>query len=140
MKISYGTAAAGGSQQHTGSQLRIAGYGPGAANVVGLTDQTDTFGTISEHARAEPRHGIALSKNAKISRPSPRGRRCRSPSRAGLRRRPTGRYRFGDQTQTVDVIDGTVTATFTAPAATTGVTVTATGVQSGVADDAVAVR
>ncbi len=46
MKVSYGTSAAGGSQQHTGAQVRIAGYGPGAANVVGLTDQTDTFGTI----------------------------------------------------------------------------------------------
>ncbi|BDI23809.1 alkaline phosphatase [Herbiconiux sp. L3-i23] len=47
MKISYGTAAPGGSQQHTGSQLRIAGYGPGAANIVGLTDQTDNFFTIT---------------------------------------------------------------------------------------------
>ncbi|WP_082468252.1 alkaline phosphatase [Leifsonia sp. Leaf264] len=47
LRISYGTAVAGGSQQHTGSQLRIAAYGPGAANVVGLTDQTDTFFTIS---------------------------------------------------------------------------------------------
>lgn len=47
MTISYGTAAAGGSQQHTGSQVRIAGYGPQAANVVGLTDQTDLFFTIA---------------------------------------------------------------------------------------------
>lgn len=47
MTINYGTAAAGGSQQHTGSQLRIAAYGPQAANVVGLTDQTDVFFTIS---------------------------------------------------------------------------------------------
>ncbi|WP_431835641.1 alkaline phosphatase [Cellulomonas sp. Y8] len=47
MIIAYGTSPAGGSQQHTGSQLRIAGYGPGAANVVGLTDQTDVFFTIS---------------------------------------------------------------------------------------------
>lgn len=47
MTISYGTAAAGGSQQHTGSQLRIAGYGPQAANIEGLTDQTDLFFTIS---------------------------------------------------------------------------------------------
>nr|WP_082510537.1 alkaline phosphatase [Leifsonia sp. Leaf325] len=51
LRISYGTAAAGGSQQHTGSQLRIAAYGPGAANVVGLTDQTDTFFTISNALR-----------------------------------------------------------------------------------------
>ncbi|MDL9980629.1 alkaline phosphatase [Microbacterium candidum] len=47
LRISYGTAAAGGSQQHTGSQLRIAGYGPGAIRVLGLTDQTDTFFTIA---------------------------------------------------------------------------------------------
>lgn len=46
MMISYGTAAAGKSQQHTGSQLRIAGYGPQAANVAGLTDQSDLFFTI----------------------------------------------------------------------------------------------
>lgn len=47
MVIAYGTSAAGGSQQHTGTQLRIAGYGPGAANVVGLSDQTDVFGSVS---------------------------------------------------------------------------------------------
>ncbi|MRJ78198.1 alkaline phosphatase [Aeromicrobium sp. SMF47] len=47
LTINYGTSAAGGSQQHTGSQLRIAAYGPQAANVVGLTDQTDLFFTIS---------------------------------------------------------------------------------------------
>ncbi len=46
MTISYGTADTGGSQQHTGSQVRIAGYGPGAANVVGLSDQTDVFSTV----------------------------------------------------------------------------------------------
>ena len=46
MTINYGTAAAGGSQQHTGTQVRLAGYGPGAANVVGLTDQTDLNTTI----------------------------------------------------------------------------------------------
>jgi alkaline phosphatase len=47
MTMSYGTAPLGGSQQHTGSQLRIAGYGPQAANAVGLTDQTDLFFTIA---------------------------------------------------------------------------------------------
>ncbi|WP_243758184.1 alkaline phosphatase [Allobranchiibius sp. GilTou38] len=47
MTLNYATAAAGASQQHTGTQLRIAGYGPQAANVVGLTDQTDLFFTIS---------------------------------------------------------------------------------------------
>lgn len=48
MAVLYGTSPAGGSQQHTGSQLRIAGYGPGAANIVGLTDQTDLFFTIKD--------------------------------------------------------------------------------------------
>lgn len=46
MTIAYGTAPFGGSQQHTGTQVRIAGYGPKAANVVGLTDQTDLHFTI----------------------------------------------------------------------------------------------
>lgn len=46
MAVLYATSPSGGSQQHTGSQLRVAGYGPGAANIVGLTDQTDLFFTI----------------------------------------------------------------------------------------------
>lgn len=46
MTISYGTAEAG-SQGHTGTQLRVAAYGPGAFNFAGLTDQTDMFYTIS---------------------------------------------------------------------------------------------
>ena len=35
-------------QGHTGTQLRIAGYGPGAANVTGLTDQTDLHFTVAD--------------------------------------------------------------------------------------------
>lgn len=46
MAVSYGTAEEG-SMGHTGTQLRVAAYGPGAANVMGLTDQTDLFFTIS---------------------------------------------------------------------------------------------
>lgn len=66
MKVAYGTAAAGGSQQHTGAQLRIAGYGPGAADVVGLTDQTDTFFTISRALQLE-RSYAALSARASVA-------------------------------------------------------------------------
>lgn len=51
MTINYATSATSGSQQHTGSQLRIAAYGPRAANVVGLTDQTDVFFTIRDALR-----------------------------------------------------------------------------------------
>jgi len=47
MTLSYGNSEAE-SQEHTGSQLRIAAYGPYAANVVGLTDQTDLFFTLKE--------------------------------------------------------------------------------------------
>ena len=48
LAISYGTAEADESQEHTGSQLRVAAYGPRAANVVGLTDQTDLFFTMRD--------------------------------------------------------------------------------------------
>lgn len=65
MAINYGTST-GGSQQHTGSQLRIAGYGPGAANIVGLTDQTDLFFTIRDALGLadDPAHA---SDKAKVS-------------------------------------------------------------------------
>jgi alkaline phosphatase len=53
LRISYGTAGEGGSQQHTGSQIRIAAFGPRAANVVGLSDQTDTFYTIVDALRLD---------------------------------------------------------------------------------------
>ena len=45
MVISYGNSE-DEPQGNTGSQLRIAAYGPHAANVVGLTDQTDLFLTM----------------------------------------------------------------------------------------------
>jgi alkaline phosphatase/streptomycin-6-phosphatase len=43
MTVNYATEPHGTSQDHTGSQLRIAAQGPQAANVVGVTDQTDLF-------------------------------------------------------------------------------------------------
>ena len=45
MVMSYGNSEEE-SMEHTGTQLRIAAYGPHAANVVGLTDQTDLYYTI----------------------------------------------------------------------------------------------
>jgi alkaline phosphatase len=45
MAINYGTSTTS-SQQHTGTQVRLAGYGPQAANVVGITDDTDLFFTM----------------------------------------------------------------------------------------------
>ncbi|MGW4098280.1 alkaline phosphatase [Mycobacterium sp. NPDC004974] len=49
LTVSYGTSdnLDAMDQGHTGSQLRIAAYGPGAANIVGLSDQTDLFFTMT---------------------------------------------------------------------------------------------
>ncbi|RJQ66902.1 alkaline phosphatase [Pseudonocardiaceae bacterium YIM PH 21723] len=46
MHINYATST-GSSQSHTGTEVRIVGYGPQAANIVGTTNQTDLFYTIS---------------------------------------------------------------------------------------------
>ncbi len=55
MAVSYGTNVYHRSQDHTGTQVRIAAMGPQAANVVGVRDQTDLF---------------ALMRRALISRPA----------------------------------------------------------------------
>ena len=54
MTMNYATADEEESQGHTGTQLRIAAYGPGAANVVGLTDQTDMHFTIADGLGLDP--------------------------------------------------------------------------------------
>lgn len=57
LTVSYGTSdnLDAMDQGHTGAQLRIAAYGPSAANIVGLSDQTDLFFTISR--------ALALNEN-----------------------------------------------------------------------------
>ncbi|MFZ6992000.1 alkaline phosphatase [Curtobacterium sp. RRHDQ66] len=131
MKVSYGTAGAGASQQHTGTQVRIAASGPGAANVVGLTDQNDTFFTISDGLRLNA-DLAALSRGARIDlsvgAPRPNQRVVLTGSRfAGDRqvRVAVGSTDLG----TVDVIDGTATVSWRATKGSS--TVTFTGVQSG---------
>jgi len=47
MTVSYATNLPGLSQEHTGAQLRLAAQGPQAANVVGVSDQTDLFRLIA---------------------------------------------------------------------------------------------
>ncbi|WP_392559441.1 alkaline phosphatase [Orbus mooreae] len=47
MTVSYATSDTE-SQNHTGTQIRIAAYGPNAANVSGLLDQTDLFFIIRD--------------------------------------------------------------------------------------------
>jgi alkaline phosphatase len=50
MLVSYGTSADlfAADEGHTGTQVRLAAYGPHAANVVGLTDQSDLFFTMTD--------------------------------------------------------------------------------------------
>jgi alkaline phosphatase len=47
MTVSYGNAEEG-AQGHTGTQLRVAAYGPYAANFSGLLDQTDMHYIIAD--------------------------------------------------------------------------------------------
>ncbi|SFF79063.1 alkaline phosphatase [Curtobacterium sp. YR515] len=131
MKVSYGTSAAGSSQQHTGTQVRIAAYGPGAANVVGLSDQTDTFSTIRDGLRLHD-DLAALSRGARIDLSV-------GASRPNQRVTLTGSRFAGDRQvrvavgstdlDTVDVIDGTATVAWKATSGKS--TITFTGVQSG---------
>lgn len=49
MTISYATASEpGGSQEHTGTQIRVAASGPEAYRVEGVTNQTDLFTTMTK--------------------------------------------------------------------------------------------
>ncbi|WP_275461003.1 alkaline phosphatase [Streptomyces noursei] len=46
LKVNYSTNTPGQSQEHTGTQVRIAAQGPQAYRVLGVTNQTDLFTTI----------------------------------------------------------------------------------------------
>ena len=46
MVVNYATNLDGRSQSHTGTEVRVAAQGPQAANVVGITDQTDLNRTM----------------------------------------------------------------------------------------------
>ncbi|WP_369360463.1 alkaline phosphatase [Streptomyces sp. cg2] len=46
LKVNYSTNTPGKSQEHTGTQVRIAAQGPQAYRVLGVTNQTDLFTTI----------------------------------------------------------------------------------------------
>jgi alkaline phosphatase len=134
MKLSYGTAGLGGSQQHTGTQVRVAAYGPGAANVVGLTDQTDTFFTMANALKLD-RGTAALSKGASVVTSDYRPDKGEGITVTGSRfagdRQVTLTTSAGDLVGTYDVIDGRVVIPFTAPATSGPLTLTLTGVQTG---------
>jgi alkaline phosphatase len=73
MTLAYGTAEEGGSQMHTGTQVRIAAYGPQAANVSGLTDQTDLFFTVKRALRLPDRARHAGDEKSTVSVTVPDG-------------------------------------------------------------------
>ncbi len=54
MVIAYGTNGLGRGQEHTGTQVRVAGQGPQAANLVGVIDQTDLFVVMARALRLLP--------------------------------------------------------------------------------------
>ena len=47
MVVNYATNLDGRSQSHTGTEVRVAAQGPQAANVLGITNQTDLFHTMA---------------------------------------------------------------------------------------------
>lgn len=51
MKVNYATSPVTGSQDHTGANVPFLGFGPGAANVPALLDQTDIFDIITQALR-----------------------------------------------------------------------------------------
>ncbi|MGY4992306.1 alkaline phosphatase [Streptomyces sp. 900105245] len=51
LKVNYSTNTPGQSQEHTGTQVRIAAQGPQAYRVLGVTNQTDLFAMIREALR-----------------------------------------------------------------------------------------
>ncbi len=131
MKVSYGTAASGSSQQHTDTQVRIAAYGPGAANVVGLSDQTDTFSTIRDGLRLTE-DVASLSRGARldVSDHTPRrGERVTLTASRFAGDRQVRVQAGGTDLGTLDVIDGSASVRWAAGRGST--TVTVTGVQTG---------
>lgn len=130
MIVAYGTSAAGGSQQHTGAQVRIAGYGPGAANVVGLTDQTDLFFT-SANTLGLNQDLASLSAAATLAAPTevlPGATYTVTASGLNADWQVRGSDDLGQQ----DVLRGTASFQVTAPAEPGTQTVTLTGAQTGV--------
>lgn len=132
MIVSYGTAPAGGSQQHTGAQVRIAGYGPGAADVVGLVDQTDVFFTTQ---RMLELNGTFAEQSADASAVvptepvAPEGKVTVGAS--GFHGDWTAEVRVaGQEPREVDVINGAFTVELDAPSATGPVEVSIVGKQS----------
>ncbi len=134
LKVSYGTGGPTGIQQHTGSQLRIAGFGPRAANIVGLTDQTDTFFTMA-NALTLNRDTASFSSraSAKVSSSTvdPGHSITVTAHRFNGDRQVSMALNTGQSLGQLDLIDGRVVSSASAPLTPGDYTVTVTGLQSG---------
>ena len=132
MTINYATST-GSSQQHTGTQLRVAGYGPGAANIVGLTDQTDLFFTI--------RNALGLADDAEHASDKAKVTATPATVKPGKRVTITASRFYGDRRASVKVSPGGQSVTRDLSGGTLRLTikpkkhgtykVTVTGAQSG---------
>ena len=72
MAVNFATAKSNrdedalGGQKHTGSQLRVAASGPGAANVTGQIDQTDLFFVVNNALGIDGlNHGLTFDNKMK---------------------------------------------------------------------------
>ncbi len=133
MIVAYGTSPTGGSQQHTGAQVRIGAYGPGAANVAGLTDQTDLFftstGTLDLEAdRAALNAGATIAFNGE---PTPGAEITATVSGLPADWQVTGALGDDDASPEEDIIDGSASFPLTVPETAGTYTFTVTGVQTG---------
>jgi len=133
MIVAYGTSPAGGSQQHTGSQVRIGAYGPGAANVAGLTDQTDLFftsaGTLSLNADT-----AALNNGATVTfdgEPTPGAEITATVTGLPADWQATGNLTDDETSTEVDIINGSASFPLTVPEDTGVYTFEVAGVQTG---------
>jgi alkaline phosphatase len=133
MIVAYGTSPEGGSQQHTGAQVRIGAYGPGAANVAGLTDQTDVFFTATGTLDLNPDR-TALNRGASITfdgEATPGASITATVTGLPADWQATGALDEGEASAEIDVIDGSATFPVTVPADAGTSEFTVTGAQTG---------
>ncbi|MEE6295909.1 alkaline phosphatase [Georgenia wangjunii] len=133
MIVAYGTAPEGGSQQHTGASVPIAAYGPGAANVAGLTDDTDTFFTTMSVLGLNGDLASLSASASVVLDPSPVAPGAPvTVSTSGLNGdRQVVATLGGEPIGQADVIDGVALFDLTAPEAVGEHPVVLTGLQTG---------
>ncbi len=133
MIVAYGTAPAGGSQQHTGAQVRIGAYGPGAANVAGLTDQTDLFftstGTLDLGTdKAALNNGATITFDGEVA---PGAEITATVTGLPADWQATGALGDDDASPEADIINGSASFPLTVPETAGTYTFAVTGVQTG---------